>query len=161
MTWLGQSPRDRARGASGRSGAIRAVILIFMALVLAIGGLWMVAGDGDVSLSPQSPDITLANRPATPVGSPAAWVTPDDYPPGALHRGEQGTVGVTFVVDVHGMATQCRVTGTSGFRSLDMATCQLIERRARYTPARDGQGRASESRQTLRFRWEIDPSLKP
>lgn len=148
-------------GAPGRSGAIRAAMLIFIAVLLAIGGLWMAAGDGDVSFSPQPPDITLANRPATPVGSPAAWVTPDDYPPGALHRGEQGTVGVTFVVDVHGMATQCRVTGTSGFRSLDMATCQLIERRARYSPARDGQGRAIENPQTLRFRWEIDQSVQP
>ncbi len=148
-------------GAPGRSGAIRAAILIFIAVLLAIGGLWMVAGDGDVSVNPQPPDITLANRPAISVGSPAAWVTPDDYPPGALHRGEQGTVGVAFVVDVHGMATQCRVTGTSGFRSLDMATCQLIERRARYSPARDGQGRAIESRKTLRFRWMVEQSVPP
>lgn len=148
-------------GAPGRSGAIRAAILIFIAILLAIGGLWMVAGDDDVSFSPPPPDITLANRPAISLGSPAAWVTPDDYPPGALHRGEQGTVQVSFVVDMHGIATQCRVTGTSGFRSLDDATCQLIERRARYTPARDRQGRAIESPKTLRFRWQIDPSLKP
>jgi len=160
MTWLGQSPRDRASGASGRPHTIRLAIFLCAAGALAVGGLWMMAGPSEVAVRAPSPDLSLANRPAAPIGSPAAWVTPDDYPQDVLHRGGQGTVGVAFVVDGYGKATQCRVTGTSGFRSLDMATCELIERRARYTPARDGQGRAIESPQTLRFRWEIDPSLK-
>lgn len=159
MTWLGQSPRDRARGASERFDTIRAAILICAAVALALGGLWIMAGQGEVAVHAPSPDLSLANRPASPVGSPAAWVTPDDYPQDVLHRGGQGTVAVAFVVDAQGAATQCRVTSTSGYRSLDIATCQLIERRARYSPARDGQGRAIASTQTLRFRWEIDPSL--
>lgn len=160
MTWLGQSPRDRARGVSGRSDTIRMAIFICAAIALAVGGLWMMAGQSEVAVRAPSPDRSLANRPAAPVNSPAAWVTPDDYPPDVLHRGGQGTVGVTFVVDVYGKATQCRATTTSGFRSLDVATCELIERRARYSPARDGQGRVIESSQTLRFRWQIDPSLQ-
>ncbi len=148
-------------GAPGRSGAIRAAIFICAAVAVAVGGLWMMSGQADVAVRAPSPNLSLANRPASPIGSPGAWVTSDDYPAELLKRGEQGTVGVSFVVDAQGTASQCRVTGTSGFRSLDVATCQLIERRARYIPARDGQGRAIASPQTLRFRWVIDESVKP
>ena len=153
MTWLGEPPKPR--GAVGRSGNARTAILLLGAAIVASGGLWMVARPGEIAFLPPPPDPGLANRPSMSVGSPAAWVTNDDYPPDAMRRGEQGTVGVAFVVDARGHVRDCAIERSSGSPILDTTTCTLIEQRARYTPARDGTGRAAESRKTLRFRWVL------
>jgi protein TonB len=47
-----------------------------------------------------------------------------------------------FEVGVDGRVSDCRVVRSSGNAELDATTCRLIERRFRYAPARDAQGRA-------------------
>lgn len=51
------------------------------------------------------------------------------------------TVGIRFTVGIDGRAHGCEVTVTSGDRTLDAYTCQKIEQRLRYEPARDRRGR--------------------
>lgn len=64
-----------------------------------------------------------------------------DYPDWAQRDGISGTVHFRLVVDVKGRVSQCRVTRSSGSPRLDELTCRLIEKRFRYVPSRDAQGR--------------------
>ena len=68
----------------------------------------------------------------------ARYITPLEYPAGA--NGAQGTVGFQLTIDPAGRVIGCAVTRSSGSRVLDEATCRLLQRRARYTPARDSNG---------------------
>lgn len=65
-----------------------------------------------------------------------------DYPRAAGEAGAEGTVQAHFEVGVDGRVSDCRVVRSSGNAELDATTCRLIERRFRYAPARDAQGRA-------------------
>lgn len=153
---LDERLRDRGPGAPVRPGNDLARLFTLIGALAAIVAIWAVVMLVQSELQPPPADPRLANNPARSVESPAAWITPDDYPPRARRGNEQGAVGVAFTVDVWGRATQCTVTSSSRSDTLDAATCALVERRARYTPARDAAGRAVESRKTLRFRWMLE-----
>ena len=66
----------------------------------------------------------------------------DDYPADAQANGQEGTVQAQLSVDSKGYVSQCTVIRSSGVKSLDEATCNILTRRARFRPARDAQGRA-------------------
>ena len=55
--------------------------------------------------------------------------------------GAQGTVGVEVTVDAAGRVSNCSVTHSSGFKALDTETCKVVQRKARFAPAKDEQGR--------------------
>ena len=69
-------------------------------------------------------------------------LTSADYPRAAGDAGAEGTVLAHFEVGTDGLVSDCRVVSSSGNAELDETTCRLIERRFRYAPARDAQGRA-------------------
>lgn len=64
-----------------------------------------------------------------------------DYPRRALNAGIGGTVSVRYTVAVNGRVVGCTVEKSSGSAELDANTCRLIEKRFRYLPARDADGR--------------------
>lgn len=64
-----------------------------------------------------------------------------DLPPGLLEPGREASVGVRYVVNVDGRVIDCEADQPSGFPVLDATTCHLIEKRFRFKPARDAQGR--------------------
>lgn len=68
-------------------------------------------------------------------------IEPSDYPRRAYAERMQGTTYVRFTVMPNGRVRNCAVTRSSGHRTLDAATCPLLERRLRYRPARDTAGR--------------------
>src|SRR4051794_40828901 len=67
--------------------------------------------------------------------------SPDDYP--AAGNGVRGKVGVDLSVEEQGRVIGCRITQSSGSASLDVATCNILRRRARFTPAMDSNGNAA------------------
>ena len=69
-------------------------------------------------------------------------ITNRDYPKAARKAGVGGAVTVHFDVRADGRVENCRVMVSSGAALLDESTCQLIEARFRYTPARDSNGTA-------------------
>lgn len=69
-----------------------------------------------------------------------SWYSYKDYPKSAIRKDEQGVVTVTFTIGVDGRVGECRVSQGSGSRALDAVPCRLIEKRARFAPARDAQG---------------------
>jgi protein TonB len=70
----------------------------------------------------------------------------DDYPAEAQRNDEEGTVRAALTVDAAGHVTNCTVIQSSNHFSLDQATCNILRRRARFTPARDASGTRVASR---------------
>ena len=83
-----------------------------------------------------------------------------DYPRAFTAAGISGTVSVRYRVGTDGRVTGCIVTRSSGHAELDALTCDLIERRFRFRPARDAQGRPVRSAIIEDHSWII-PSAAP
>jgi protein TonB len=79
----------------------------------------------------------------------------DDYPQSAIRNEEQGTTAVRLSVGTDGRVSACSVTSSSGSTALDNATCNIIRRRARYTPAQDQAGSPIAGSDTARIRWVL------
>jgi len=79
----------------------------------------------------------------------------DDYPQSAIRNEEQGTTAVRLSVGTDGRVTDCSISASSGSTALDNATCNIIRRRARYTPAQDQAGNPIGGSDTARIRWEL------
>lgn len=92
---------------------------------------------------------------ATPRAPPANWVTTRDYPNDALLRSISGSAIVLLTIDAGGNVTQCKVVMTAGLKSLDAASCNTLQLRAKYHPALDGQGKPVASQDIQRIRWLI------
>jgi protein TonB len=118
---------------------------------------------------PQIPPVVMA-PPAPPPPPPPRKVvsaqsakgdlrtlfSTDDYPASAQASGAEGTVQATITIGTDGRVVGCNVTRSSGNSSLDSATCNIIRRRAKYTPARDSNGNpTSDTIQTPPIRWQL------
>jgi TonB family protein len=77
------------------------------------------------------------------------------YPKSSLANNEQGTVHYRVKIDRKGVPSQCEVTQSSGYERLDLATCDLLMSRARFTPSRDSRGRVGRSTYDGRVIWRI------
>ncbi|MGB3472059.1 MAG: energy transducer TonB, partial [Erythrobacter sp.] len=90
----------------------------------------------------QPPAASLpANRKPQPIDQDQ-WIEPAVIEARAC-RGERcfvGFVGYTLLINTEGRATDCAVTRTSGDRALDVETCNLLLRHARFVPATNAKG---------------------
>lgn len=80
---------------------------------------------------------TAADTPDRRAEANAAFT---EYPKASLANNEQGTVHYRVKIDGRGVPRQCEVTQSSGFERLDLATCELLMSRARFSRS---QGRRS------------------
>lgn len=78
-----------------------------------------------------------------------------DYPRGAKRAGIEGSVAVRFTVEPDGSVSDCEILRSSANDELDATTCRLIERRFRYEPARDANGRPVAEVVTRTFDWML------
>lgn len=92
---------------------------------------------------------------ATPMGPLTSYLTADDYPAAAIRAGEHGTVSFRLSVGADGRVYGCAVTGSSGSALLDSATCRLMARRVRFTPAADKRGRPRADDFEGRIVWKL------
>jgi TonB family protein len=109
---------------------------------------WRIAGDES------SPGQSV-------VGSISGLISPDDYPPQALDRSEEGTVGIILHIDANGAVGGCTVEKSSGWEVLDAQTCRLLSLRAKFEPARDRQGNPTASNYHTRIKWQIGEDRVP
>jgi protein TonB len=79
-----------------------------------------------------------------------------DYPDAAIQREEQGTVGVSLQIGTTGRVTGCSVTSSSGSRTLDQTTCRVLQSRAKFTPAQDGNGNPTTGTFSQRITWRLE-----
>ena len=93
-------------------------------------------------------------------GTKAVWqsgtIRDRDYPRSAAKARAGGAVVAFFDVQVNGRATNCRISESSGNADLDATTCRLIEKRFRYRPAVDAQGRPVVSEEGWRQTWWLE-----
>jgi protein TonB len=104
-------------------------------------------------IAPPAPRIPP--KAAQPRGRPGDWVTTNDYPSRALREEREGTTGFSLSIDASGRVSNCTITSSSGSPDLDQATCDNLRRRARFTPATDGEGQPTEGSYSSRTRWVI------
>jgi protein TonB len=90
-------------------------------------------------------------RPPKPLQPIQGLVSPDDYPAGATGR---GTVAINLLITKQGIAGVCEITQSGGSPQLDSATCQLLKRRARFTPAVDRNGKPSLGLLAVQVDWD-------
>lgn len=112
------------------------------------------------ALPPQNPSQSQEQAAAPsapiPIGDPNNWFSSDDYPMDALRADAQGSTWVTLAIDTSGRAIDCNVTQSSGWSSLDSATCQIIRRRARFKPARNANGTVTNGTFRTGYRWSLE-----
>lgn len=104
---------------------------------------------------PPPPPPRVAATKASPRGNPGNWANTNDYPSRALREEREGTTGFTVQIGTDGRITSCSVTRSSGHSDLDSTTCSLIQRRGRFTPAKDSNGNAVTDTWSSSVRWEI------
>ncbi len=92
---------------------------------------------------------------ARPKGNPGNWATTNDYPSRALREEREGTTGFRLTVGPDGKVVDCTVTRSSGSSDLDEAACSNIRRRARFEPAKDGEGNPTTGSYSSSVRWVI------
>ena len=90
---------------------------------------------------------------ATPPVHIAGALTDADYARTSHPRGATGTVYIAFRVRADGSVDQCRVTRTSGYPSIDEATCRLFQQRFRFRPARNASGQPIDYTMSTVFTW--------
>lgn len=104
---------------------------------------------------PPPPAPRVQPKAATPRGNPGSWANTNDYPSRALREEREGVTRFNVSIGADGRVTSCQITGSSGHSDLDDTTCKLIQRRARFNPATDGEGQATSGSWSSAVRWEI------
>lgn len=111
---------------------------------------------GDIGPIGLPPGPSLADPVlARPRGNPGEWVTDADYRSRWIREGMSGTARFRLAIDPSGRVGECTITRSSGHAELDAATCRLIERRARFEPARDAQGNRVAGTYSNAINWKI------
>ena len=105
------------------------------------------------------PSPTPAFDPVGPVprGNAGNWITNADYPRRGITRELEGTTGYRLVIGSNGRVSGCEITRSSGHSVLDNATCNLLTRNGRFTPARDNRGETVVGTYNGNVTWQLPP----
>lgn len=122
--------------------------------MLAAALIWIMAeGVAQPVLAP--PPVPGRAFGPVPMENPGNWIHADDYPASALRNGEAGTTGFALSVDALGRVSACAITSSSGSSTLDIATCTVLQQRAKFRPANNAAGQAVASTYHSRTRWTL------
>jgi len=91
-----------------------------------------------------------------PMGQIFGLIQPDDYPTEALESGIGGTVGVRMRIEQDGKIGECVVLESSGSAILDKTTCSILEKRGRFSPAQDKDGKAIPAPYFAWVSWQTE-----
>lgn len=84
-----------------------------------------------------------------------SWIRTGDYRSTWLRNDYQGVVRYALQVSKYGFVDECIVTQSSGYADMDDRTCLLLDRRARFYPARDDGQQAIAGDFIGAVRWVI------
>ena len=96
--------------------------------------------------------LTVTPKPKT---SPGTWLDPDDYPYEPLREGKGGYVRFRLEVDEKGAVSGCHIQLKMKQPEFDKLTCELISKRAYFSPAIDAAGKPTKSYFVEAVRWVI------
>jgi len=130
-------------------------LLPFLLLAVAVAGYWTWQ-QRDTLIDWYDGELDHpANGPRRAKADLALLFSTDDYPMTAIRREEQGTVAFKLSVGRRGYVTDCQIVSSSGSEALDDATCDILESRAKFEPARDGLGKRVTDEYSGRIHWEL------
>ena len=66
-----------------------------------------------------------------------------------------GVASFALTIDSRGKVSDCTITRSTGHSALDQATCTLIERRAKFDPAKDSYGNPIAGTYRNSVNWKI------
>ena len=128
----------------------RSTLPYFALAVIAAVAIWSFQQQSIEDSTPRgsSRRQPVTTGPSSANGDVRTVFSNDDYPADAQSRGEEGTVQAELTIDRRGHVIGCSILQSSGHASLDKATCTILRRRARFTPARDSNGDAIPAKVT-------------
>jgi protein TonB len=107
---------------------------------------------------PARPGVTRA---VPPVSAPVprqpllSLFSPDDYPAAlAGRKGPRGVVLLALIVEASGRINTCAFKPSNADQALKIATCQILERRARFDPAVDARGTPRTGIHEVQIDWD-------
>ncbi len=92
---------------------------------------------------------------AAPLGNPGGWIRDSDYLTSWINRDYSGVAAFSLEIDARGKVSDCSITRSTGHAALDEATCRLLQRRAQFEPAKDGNGNAVAGMFSSSVNWKI------
>ncbi len=103
------------------------------------------------------PTIVAPNlaQDALPRGNAGNWITDADYRSSWINRGYSGVASFSLSINERGRVSDCSIIRSTGHDALDQATCRLLERRARFNPAKDSNGNAVAGTFDSSVNWRI------
>jgi TonB family protein len=90
--------------------------------------------------------------PTAALKNPGTIITNKDYP--ASQHNKEGTTRFDLIVGPDGKPVSCTTTVSSGFELLDKTACNAFLKRARFSPAKDGNGNAVTGRYKGSVTWK-------
>jgi protein TonB len=95
-------------------------------------------------------------EPAKAKGSLIGLFSDADYPASAQSAGAEGTAQAQMTIGADGRVTGCTITRSTGNNALDAATCNILRRRAKFTPAHDSNGNpVSDTQSSPPITWRL------
>ncbi len=79
--------------------------------------------------------IPAGIAPAMAIGNQSRWLTFDDIPEAMMTVGTHAGAQLIFEVDASGRVSACRAYKSTGMAAFDTLACELLQKRARFTPA--------------------------
>ncbi|MEY4238262.1 MAG: hypothetical protein RL339_863 [Pseudomonadota bacterium] len=101
-----------------------------------------------------SAELATRQSRAVPRNNPAFWATSPDYPAKMLFKGSSAFVTFRVAIDEAGAVNDCFVLETTNPPEIGPHTCGLIKQRARFTPARDKDGKPVKDYYINRVFWK-------
>lgn len=138
--WQKQKFDPRSPVQPGRSAAPYFVLVVLGAVLLWITQQYWIARSGSHSNGPIPTRPPSRHEAQSARGDLRTLFSADDYPASALRNGEQGAVQARLSIDADGRVSECSIIRSSGHASLDAATCNILQRRARFLPAHNANG---------------------
>ena len=135
-----QKVHPRSPVQPGQSAAPYFVAAVIAAILVWTAQQYWIADSNSEPARQQAPARQAAPGQETR-GDLRTVFSADDYPASAQANGEEGTVQAKLTVSTSGRVSACEIVRSSGHKSLDEATCRILQRRARFTPARAADGR--------------------
>ena len=106
---------------------------------------------------PPAPPPPRKVQAASARGDVRSLFSTDDYPASALSAGAEGSARAQLTIGTDGRVTSCNLVKSTGNGALDSATCNILRRKARFTPARDSNGQpTTDTYTTPTIVWRLE-----
>jgi TonB family protein len=90
-------------------------------------------------------------------GDLRAIFSADDYPAEAIRREQEGSARFLLLISENGSVAGCHVLEPSGVPVFDALGCQVLTKRAKFTPALDASGKPMRSAVTTpKINWRLE-----